>query len=312
MTEPGFYGSRFLIIGGASKAGTTSLFEYLAGHPGICASSIKETRFFLDDDYPLPRQSRPGAGEAAYRRFFEQQLSPGDDPVFLESTPDYLYSDAAREIVQLLPRARIVFLLRSPVSRLVSWFRYGKQIGRLPATLDFEAYCRRQLGSEPGRDTAVEWRALEQGRYAHYLEQWHAAGAAQRMQLLLFDDLVQDPGAVVSSVCRFAGLDPSVFNDAVFSSHNATAAVRSPLLARAYNALRRNVAYLALRTPALWKPLQRVNRYVKAALAANTRAPEEVDVPDSLMRDLHRYYEADIRRLETLSGRSLDNWRSER
>ena len=48
-----FSGYRFLIIGGASKAGTTSMFSYLAEHPQICASHAKETRFFLDSDYPL-------------------------------------------------------------------------------------------------------------------------------------------------------------------------------------------------------------------------------------------------------------------
>ena len=44
---------RYLIIGGTTKAGTTSLHAYLSDHPQVCASSIKETRFFLDRDYPL-------------------------------------------------------------------------------------------------------------------------------------------------------------------------------------------------------------------------------------------------------------------
>jgi hypothetical protein len=38
---------RFLIIAGTSKAGTRSVFNYLAGHPQICPAE-KETRFFLD------------------------------------------------------------------------------------------------------------------------------------------------------------------------------------------------------------------------------------------------------------------------
>ena len=36
-----------VIIGGTQKAGTTSLFRYLADHPSVCPSSIKEVDFFL-------------------------------------------------------------------------------------------------------------------------------------------------------------------------------------------------------------------------------------------------------------------------
>ena len=36
-----------IIIGGAQKAGTTSLFRYLSAHPFVCPSKIKEIHFFL-------------------------------------------------------------------------------------------------------------------------------------------------------------------------------------------------------------------------------------------------------------------------
>ena len=36
-----------VIIAGTQKAGTTSLFRYLAGHPAVCHSSTKEVDFFL-------------------------------------------------------------------------------------------------------------------------------------------------------------------------------------------------------------------------------------------------------------------------
>ena len=36
-----------VIIAGTQKAGTTSLFRYLADHPSVCPSSIKEVDFFL-------------------------------------------------------------------------------------------------------------------------------------------------------------------------------------------------------------------------------------------------------------------------
>jgi len=50
-----FAQKRFLIIAGQPKAGTTSLFDWMAQHPEITPSRLKETRFFLDPDYPLNR-----------------------------------------------------------------------------------------------------------------------------------------------------------------------------------------------------------------------------------------------------------------
>ena len=79
---------RFLIIGGTSKAGTTSVFNYLASHPQICASEEKETRFFLDLDYPLPSELRSEReGALAYLRFFVEAQRQSGEAWKLEATP---------------------------------------------------------------------------------------------------------------------------------------------------------------------------------------------------------------------------------
>ena len=36
-----------LIVAGVSKCGSTSLFSYLAAHPDVCGSNVKETQFFM-------------------------------------------------------------------------------------------------------------------------------------------------------------------------------------------------------------------------------------------------------------------------
>src|SRR5947199_9809161 len=96
-----FSGYRFLIIGGTSKAGTTSVFNYLAGHPEVCPAE-KETRFFLDADYPLPSKRRYQENNSeTYWSLF--QSGPQENWRF-EATPDYLYSaNSAGAIHKTLP-----------------------------------------------------------------------------------------------------------------------------------------------------------------------------------------------------------------
>ena len=48
--------NQYLIIGGSTKCGTTSLFNYFEFHPGVCACSMKESRYFLEPEYKLIAQ----------------------------------------------------------------------------------------------------------------------------------------------------------------------------------------------------------------------------------------------------------------
>jgi len=127
----------FLIIGGTQRAGTTTLYKYLSDHPNVCASSIKETRFFLDKDYPLPSADRfNGTNLDAYGKFFAHCTDL--TKIRVEATPDYLYSDTALKIADLLPRAKMIFILRDQVERMVSWYKYAIQRGLLEESISFE------------------------------------------------------------------------------------------------------------------------------------------------------------------------------
>ena len=103
-------GKNYLIIGGTTKAATTSIFSYFSNHPQVCASSIKETRFFLDSDYPVISKYRYEDGLEKYQEFYihcKQNFK-----FRLEATPDYLYSkNTAYKISNSLPNSLLVFIL---------------------------------------------------------------------------------------------------------------------------------------------------------------------------------------------------------
>ena len=145
---------KYLIVGGTTKAATTSLFAYLAAHPAICAATYKETRFFLDKTYPLPSKYRYSGNVEEYNLLFPEE-DDGDSRIRLESTPDYLYCPSARErIAEFLPHAKLVFSLREPISRLISWYRFAKQNGTLPQTLSFDGYVEMLFKEIRDRGTA--------------------------------------------------------------------------------------------------------------------------------------------------------------
>lgn len=213
-----------VILAGGMRCGTTSLFDWLAGHPQLSPSRRKEVHFF---DLQFAR------GTAWYRRQFAplRRLPDGGDSRPFESSPYYMFHPAVPARVRaLVPAARVVFLLRDPVARAVSHFRKNVRDGREP--LPFAA----ALAAEEARLAGAEERLLAdprhaspahqhfsyqaRGRYADQLLRWR--GAFPPAQLLPLDAgrLFTDPATVLAELLAFLELDP--WRPATFAVHNAS------------------------------------------------------------------------------------------
>ena len=88
----------FLIIG-AAKAGTTSLYHYLAQHPQIYMSPVKEPNFFAFDG-TRPRYGGPGPTlnlDAVVRiEDYEALFDGGKGEIAIgEATPRYIWAEGA-------------------------------------------------------------------------------------------------------------------------------------------------------------------------------------------------------------------------
>jgi hypothetical protein len=294
--------ARHLIVGGTTKAATTSLFAWLAAHPGVSAARIKETRFFLDLDYPLDSKHRYPDGLETYAAFF----APPDGRLRVEATPDYLYSaGCAERIARALPDVRVAFSLRDPVARLHSWYRFARQTDRLERGETFEHYLERQLA--PGTPRAEQaLRALEQGRYASYLERYLDALGAARVHVLFFEDLAAAPLAAMEALARFAGLDPEFYRRYRFVARNPTREMRSPALHRATMRLAYHLRNLTYRAPPVMAAFRGARRALAPLVARLGAAPERAEPlrPQTRAR-LVEYYAPSVRALERLLGRSV-------
>ena len=85
MTFPNF------VIGGAPKCGTSSLFSWLADHPQVCGSSVKEPFFLMDEGNPMLRKACNvhDHGIEAYSSFFRgcagERVVVADVPLLFEA-----------------------------------------------------------------------------------------------------------------------------------------------------------------------------------------------------------------------------------
>jgi len=189
---------------GAPKAGTTSLYEYCAEHPEVCMSRPKETGFFFENY------------EKGIDWFANEHFSHygGERAIGEASAGNMMHRVAAPRIQKHCPEAQLVFVLRDPVDRIWSHYRFDVNVGFLPPTADF---------SELIRNPDSEWRGvmLELGMYRNQLA--HYADYFDRSQMLvfLFRDFVSHTETTVRQLFDFIGVDPSAGVDTA-ETHNAS------------------------------------------------------------------------------------------
>lgn len=289
-----------LVIAGAAKCATTSLFFFLSRHPGVAAATVKETRFFLDPDDPSPSIARYTGGVGRYEEFF-----PGARPgqVRLEATPQYLYSrGCAGRLAGALPGLGVVFCLRDPVDRLQSAYRYGRQLGYAGHDRPWPDFVRAQL-DEPRRETRYPPSPLAMGLYARHLESWVQAMPRERICIVFFEDLAPDPAPVVRRIAEFAGLDPGPLAGLRNLRYNESRNSRWRAVNRGLMDMRRVLSPWTYRYPRVHGALRGAKHAVESTLARWQPAPRDDTPLDAPLRErLDDFYRADVGRLPGLLG----------
>jgi Sulfotransferase domain len=217
-----------VIIAGVNKAGTTSLFVSLSEHPQVAPSAVKETRYFTPARYGRPVEPR-----SVYDSYFAgTDTSAGGCRVRLEATPSYFYGGArlARLIDETLPDARIVLVLREPVSRTISFFQYQKTRLRIPEDLSIEEYLAHADTLEPSDfldPTNERYFAVGGSRYADFLPAWLEQFGSDRLLVLSFEALTAEPARVLRETATWLGLDPNLLPAESLAAENKTTAFKS-------------------------------------------------------------------------------------
>jgi hypothetical protein len=214
VTDParltGGRGSRrvpdFFIVG-HQKCGTTALYEMLKLHPQIFMPDVKEPRFFVPE---LLRPERKLSTLDGYLSLFTEA---GAEQRVGEASPQYIRSPtAAREIAQMQPLARIIVILREPVSFLRSFHLQMVQSG-IEKQRDFGKALAleeaRREGKRIPRDTTSVEPLLysDHVRYVEQLRRYDAVVPAERLLVLIYEDFRSDNEATVRRVLRFLEVD---------------------------------------------------------------------------------------------------------
>ena len=210
------------IILGTQKGGSTSLYVHLMQHPQIMGVARKELHFFDYKFWLGPWWYRTNfPTKAALRR---RSAELGRPVLTGEASPYYLFHPRApRRIARVVPRVKLIALLRNPVDRALSHYHHEVRGGR--ETLSLE----QAIGQEPERlEGEVEkilrrpmYRSLAHQRYSYcargvYVDQLQAYDRhfdRDQMLVLKSEDFYERTQEVYSRVLGFLGLNPFTLPD---------------------------------------------------------------------------------------------------
>lgn len=227
-----------LFIVGAPKSGTTSLYEYLKGHPEVFMSVVKEPCYFardlaLDDSGNFLVYGRD---EKLYYDLF---ADAGEAPRLGEASTRYLYShDAPGLIHAAAPDAYIVAMVRNPVDMIHSLHAH-KLAAATEDVADFEAALALESERHAGRRLPPHSNPKlatyrDRAMFAQQLPRWFETFGRERVHVIVFEDMIRDAPGEFRRLLEFLGID-SDYQPASFSAYNTAHGARSMSVRRLLN-----------------------------------------------------------------------------
>ena len=202
---------RYFIVG-AKRAGTTSLDEYINAHPLVLRGLVEKGCRYYDVNFSRgPDWFRQQLLPVAVVDRIEREL--GQRPITGESSPYYAYHpESARRIAADVPDARLIFVLRDPVER--AWSHYRYEVARGFETLDYaEAFAaeKARLADHDDRSRLHSHRHFsyaDRSRYAEQLVRLRASFDPEQILVIESEQLFADPRSTMERVFRHLSLDP--------------------------------------------------------------------------------------------------------
>jgi hypothetical protein len=278
----------FLVIG-AMKAGTTSLYHYLAQHPQIFMPRIKELDFFaVEGNWPR--------GLDWYRRQFADAVSGaiavGEASTVYTKYPRYL--GVPGRIAEHLPQARLIYLVRDPLARMRSHYAHRVAVGAERQPIDHA------LLNNPVY--------LDYSRYALQIEQYLPYFPPDRLLVLASEDLRNDRRRTIQQVFEFLGVDggyvPPTLDREFYVSEGRP--VFSPALWNLRRSVRRY--FPAAKRAKEWVDSIGGVRPRRAARPRHRGAEDRAHISDRVRQVLEDELRPDVERLRTYLPAHFDGW----
>jgi hypothetical protein len=280
------------------------MHAYLRWHPQVFMPAAKEIHYYGSDLSGLLTQLTPAEHEALFAGS-EDARCAGETCIWA------LYSrNAAEEIKKDIPNAKILIMLRDPVT--MTYAQHSELVYQgiedivsfrraLAAEDDRKRGCRLPKGTMPVPTPILFYR--EVASYARQVERYLRAFSPERVHVILYDDLKNDRQRVYREVLAFLEVDPDFQTDLPVINPNKR--IRS---IRLRNLLHRPPAALNRVCRAMIPSAQMRKNLLDSLDHWNVGFRPRPPMDKDLERRLRAEFAPDVERLGALLQRDLTHW----
>lgn len=179
--------SKYVLIIGSMKCGTSSLYSNIVRHPEICPCVKKEPEYFTFET----------TNEIPYKQLW--QFDPQRHRFALEASTGYTKFPSRTQVPQRIKAYGLdpymIYIVRDPFARIESDFNYS-----MPQNFFSPAIA------------ITDQRYVCISDYFSQLEEFRKVFGREKLLLLDFDDLVSRPNELANEVFEFIGLPRMQFD----------------------------------------------------------------------------------------------------
>lgn len=288
-------GANIFFVAGAAKAGTTSIYHYLGAHPDIYVHPNKDVACYFCEHYGMPK---------VLKQFTDMLIPEGRNyKAYGDVCSAYLNEpNAAKDISSLFPEAKIIIILRDPVARAISLYKWMAREGYeyLGFADALEAEEERLSRDCKGDDLITGYKRdylyFSTGLYCEQVKRFMDHFRRDQILVARYDDLQNDSLKLMREIYSFLGVAPD-FTPDVTKKHNEG---RMPLST--------GFQYFCKRTLSRKLPLSWIRFLMRLNIALSTDRSQFFD--PELQRAIREKYRQDITKTEELTGLDLSKWRT--
>ena len=277
-----------LIIIGGLKCGTTSIHHYLGLHPDAQMSKPKELNFFVEElNWDL--------GLDWYGARFDDR-----HPVRGESSPHYTnlprFSGVAERIQRHCPDAKLLYMVRDPIKRILSHWVHATGAGYEHGEMD-------DVLSRP--DAAYVHRSQYWMQLQPYLERFDRS----QIQVIAQEELQSDRQGTMRNAFAFAGVDSDFYSEQFAREWEKSSAKES----ERYQFMEKLIKLPGFRSfDRNFDRLPERMRWMVEKIVHDPEAPSAAkpEIPESIMEILRPQFTEDVAALQEFAGREFAGWNS--
>ncbi len=285
---------------GAQKCATTSVYNWIAQHPEICGpSTLKDYAYFVND----------GFFEKGIDLFEKDYINEGynDQKIILHGCVHYVYfKKAIDRIYDFDPNVKLLLVLRNPVDRAISAYRYAKKMNI--ENLDFKTALEKESERLTGSlSEKSELTYVSHSKYGEQLEYLLKKFRKDQLCVVFYEDVKDNPQKVVTSIFSFLEVDTNYIPD--FSVLNKTGKIK-------FNSLQKIVysqnKYKKLLVQKIIDPVLPLSKRIKIKNAFkewNTKNASDKEDYSNYKKILKPLFVSDISKTEKLLNVNLDHWK---